>query len=186
MNRYDIEKYLSRFKINEPGPDLKYKVLLRAKAAWAEARKPAAAYPVGFRLRWNYVYIFAGVILLGVITLSIEKPMPGKLTGGKPAISKYTEEKILETKISPAAKNTTRIVKNERGAVRNKPEPEITKYIENDSQMKDLYTSLGIDYKGRQLYLSLSQSLHRKSEFRDEIEALLKQQQKLLSNELES
>ena len=180
MDCDDIEKHLSRFKMKEPGPDLKYRVLLRAKAVWAESRKPAVAHATGFRLLRNYTYILAGIILLGVITLSVKKPMTGKLPGSEPAISKHIE-KESETKISSAAKNTTQVVKNEHRAVKNKPGPEIAKHIENDSQMKDLYASLGIDYRGKQLFLSL----HRKSEFRDSIGARLEQQKRILK-ELES
>ena len=133
MNRRDVERCLSRFKISEPGPDLRDKVLLKARAVWEENGETIPVHIYSFRLLKNCAYALAGVILLSVVALNVKKPMTGKLPGSELAISKHIE-KESETKIFSAAKNTTQVVKNERRVVKSKPGPEIVKHFENDAK----------------------------------------------------
>ncbi|MFA5394098.1 MAG: hypothetical protein WC081_01630 [Candidatus Ratteibacteria bacterium] len=166
MKYDDIEKYLSRFKINEPGPDLKQRVLLKAKSAWKESGETVPVYVHNFKLWRNCAYALAGVILLSVITLKVTQKAVVKPSDSKPMIARQIEQKN-ETKIF-------RSVKKESG-------PEVIKHVENDSEMKDLYASVGLDYRSRQLLLSLS----REDKLTDRIRARLEQQKQLLK-ELES
>jgi hypothetical protein len=166
MERDAVEKKLYRFKIKEPAADLKHKVLLRAKAAWKEGEEPVVVSSGRFRLLRNCAGALAGAVLLVVITLTIYQ---------RPVVK------------SPAIQSVIAVHTSEGGApeiprtAREKPRVKYARPIENDSEMKDLYASVGLDYRSRQLLLSLRQE----SDPMDSIRARLEQQEQILK-ELES
>jgi len=68
MDDRKVEKYFSHFTIKGPRPDLKNRVLLRAKSAVIEEeyRSPVS---FNFRLLSSYAFVFAVLLFLGIISL---------------------------------------------------------------------------------------------------------------------
>ena len=75
MNK-DIEKYLSKFKLGEPPPELEQKIISNTATIW-NTQEYDPEIPGGLRLTLKIFFPAAAAILIGILFLnSIFSPLP--------------------------------------------------------------------------------------------------------------
>ena len=91
MKYDDIERYLSNFKIKEAKVELRDKVLLQSKSAWAKKEE----FPFGFSLSLfakGYAYVLMLVLIVSIISSKIDNSLTDNLLNGRITVAKHVEE----------------------------------------------------------------------------------------------
>ena len=94
MKYDDIEKYLSNFKVKEPKEELRDKVLLQSKSAWAKKEE----FPFEFSpFAKGYAYALILVLTASIISAKIDSSLTDNLLNGRITVAKHVEENNKDT-----------------------------------------------------------------------------------------
>jgi hypothetical protein len=91
MKHKDIERYLSIFKIKEPKEELRDKVLLQSKSAWAKKEKFSFGFSLSLFAK-GYAYAFMLVLTVSIISAKIDSSLTDNLLNNRITVAKHIEE----------------------------------------------------------------------------------------------